>query len=177
MQTAVQSHSRRSKTFMKTLSLIFLNLFLLNTSSAQTENVFQPIVPDWTYISDTDDALLSHPHESFQGVLTKNTTEFAPSMLVFKLQTDTLLEKKLSFKKWLESELFENRLTFLRKENTESMKTYVYKGVGESIVYAYIFWTPNYFVIMTQDTNLDMQHSDFRATKYDLEKVKFVGLF
>lgn len=161
---------------MKTLCLLFLNLIFLNLSFAQSDSVFKPVVPDWTYSSDTNDALLSHPHESFQGVLTKNTTEFAPSMLVFQLQTDTLLEKKLSFKKWLESELFENRLTFLRKEDTESMKTYVYKGVGESVVYAYIFWTPNYFVIMTQDTNQDMQHSDFRATKYDLEKAEFIGL-
>jgi hypothetical protein len=56
------------------------------------------------------------------------------------------------------------------------MKTYVYKGQGDSIIYTYVFWTPKHLIIMTQDTNLDMQYSDFNATKYDLEKATFIGI-
>jgi hypothetical protein len=109
MLTAAKSHSQRSKTIMKTLSFLILNLFILNTSFAQTENLFKPEVPGWSYSFNTNDALLNHDHESFHGVLTKNTTEFAPSMLVFKLATDTLLEKKVSLKNGL-------KLNFLKAD-------------------------------------------------------------
>jgi hypothetical protein len=176
MSMAAKYPSLQIKTYMKTIILFILTLTYANISFAESNTTFNVVIPDWTFTLNPNDPFFTHTSEDYQGVLTKKSTDFAPSLLVFKLIKNKLKTKKISFKTWLESELFENKLTYLGEEKTEHIKTFVYKGIGESILYVYVFSSPEHLIIMTQDTNIDMQFDDFKSTKHDLESAKFLGL-